>query len=66
MKTITIIIAKKDLFNDGKCFSKGKEYKVNGIITIEPSLMEKAATNDQGQPHIIGSWWREFTIKKRF
>jgi hypothetical protein len=60
----TIIIAKKDLYNGGKCFTKGKEYEVPGrIVLTEAGLMDRQVTNDQGEPHNIGSWWRDFTIK---
>lgn len=61
----TIIIAKKDLYNAGKCFTKGKEYEVPRVIKYEASLMDLSVINDQGQPHTIGSWWREFKIKKQ-
>lgn len=59
---MTIIEAKKDLYNGGKCFTKGKQYTVNGDVNITPGLMEKQTINDQGEPHIIGSFWREFKI----
>lgn len=58
----TKIRAKKDLYNKGKCFTKGREYEVEKEIRIEPSLMECTTTNDQGEKHLIGSWWREFKI----
>lgn len=58
----TTIKCKKDLFNGGKCFSKGKEYTINKIIHTEASLMELTTINDMGQPHVIGSWWRNFKI----
>jgi hypothetical protein len=58
----TIIEAKKDLYNAGKCFTKGKQYTVNGYITQPASLMEKYSTNDLNELHLIGSWWREFKI----
>lgn len=57
----TTIKAKKDLYNNGKCFSKGKTYEVETIIRTEASLMEKQVINDLGQPHIIGRW-KEFKI----
>lgn len=57
------IQAKKDLYNGGKCFTKGKQYEVKQVHT-EASLMDCQTTNDQGQPHLIGSWWREFKIVK--
>lgn len=58
----TIIRAKKDLYNGGKCFTKDKEYTVNKIITTTASLMDTQILNDQGEPHNIGSWWRNFEI----
>jgi hypothetical protein len=58
----TIVIPRKDLYNKGKCFTKGKEYTVNRVIKNEAGLMEASVINDQGEPHTIGSWWREFTI----
>lgn len=58
----TIIEAKKDLYNAGRCFTKGKQYEVMKPIQVEASLMDITTTNDQGQPHIIGSWWRDFVI----
>lgn len=61
---MTTIKAKKNLYNNGKCFTKGKEYTVSGNITNTASLMERVTTNDQGEPHIIGSWWRDFKIVK--
>jgi len=60
----TIIKAKKDLYNDGKCFSKGKEYEVDGMVKTEAGLMDKMTINDLGEDHIIGSYWREFKIVK--
>lgn len=61
---MTTIIAKKNLYNAGLCFTKGKKYQVNKDVSMEPSLMDCITTNDQGQPHQIGSWWREFKIEK--
>jgi hypothetical protein len=60
----TIIKAKKDLFNGGKCFTKGQTYEVSKNVNIEAGLMEATAINDQNEPHLIGSWWREFKIVK--
>ena len=62
---MTIIKAKKNLFdNDGKCFTKNKEYivKFDRPINTEASLMEAMVTNDFGEPHIIGNYWRDFII----
>ena len=58
----TIIKAKKNLYNGGKCFSKGKKYTVNHSLNTEAGLMDCQTTNDQNEPHLIGSWWREFKI----
>ena len=58
----TIIEAKKDLYNLGKCFVKGEHYTVNGYITNAAGLMEKYTTNELNEMHLIGSWWREFKI----
>lgn len=60
---VTTIKAKKDLHNFGKCFTKGKTYIVHAIITNPAALMELRTINDQDQVHIIGSWWRNFTIE---
>ncbi len=63
---MTTIIAKKDLYNGGKCFTKGKEYKIkfSRPITVEATLMDAHVINDLGQDHVIGGWWREFKISK--
>jgi hypothetical protein len=58
----TIIKAKQDLYNVGKCFTKGKTYVVHKRITTEASLMETKVMNDNDELHNIGSWWREFEI----
>ena len=62
----TLIKAKKDLFNSGKCFTKGRIYEVlndpYNEVRTEASLMEKRVLNDLDEEHLIGSWWREFTI----
>jgi len=57
---MTTIRAKKDLYNSGKCFTKGHEYEVERDINYLASLMDTSVINDMGQPHIIGSWWRDF------
>jgi len=59
---MTTIKAKKDLYNSGKCFTKGRKYEVSKKVTINASLMECQTVNDMGEPHLIGSWWREFEI----
>lgn len=58
---ITTIKAKKNMYNRGLCFTKGKTYEVSKIKT-EASLIDAMVTNDLGEPHIIGQWWRNFTI----
>lgn len=58
----TTIKAKKDLYNNGKCFTKGKTYEVNKQVKTESGLMDIQVTNDLNEPHLIGSWWREFKI----
>lgn len=61
----TIIRAKKDLYNKGKCFTAGREYIVKSNVKTEAGLMERIVINDQNEPHTIGSWWREFEIVKK-
>lgn len=58
------IEAKKDLYNQGKCFTKGKTYEVieSRNVKTEAGLMDLHAINDLGERHQIGSWWREFKI----
>lgn len=58
----TIIKAKKDLYNRGKCFTKGKEYLVQKILKNEAGLIETQVINDMNEAHIIGSWWKDFEI----
>lgn len=60
------IKAKKNLFNNGKCFTKGKIYTVESsrTINVEASLMEVTAINDLGEKHLIGSWWKNFELIK--
>lgn len=60
----TIIKPKKNLYNKGLCFTEGNLYEVSGHIQITASLMDKMTTNNMGEDHIIGSFWREFTIVK--
>lgn len=61
---MTIIKAKKDIYNAGKCFTKDKTYEVQKDCTAESSLMEATTINDLGEKHIIGSLWRDFKIVK--
>ena len=59
----TVIICKKDLYNCGKCFTKGRKYIVKGNAKSPAGLLDlMIEKNDMGEPHTIGSWWRNFTI----
>jgi len=58
----TTIKATKNLFNHGQCFTKGHLYEVDGLVKTAAGLMDRQATNDLGEPHQIGTWWRNFTI----
>jgi len=58
----TKIKAKKDLYNLGKCFTKGRTYELKNPIESVAALMEVTVTNDLGQRHTIGSWWRNFSL----
>jgi hypothetical protein len=58
---ITHIKAKKDLYNAGLCFKKGNIYELPQPVQTLAGLMEMTIDNDLGQPHIIGSFWRDFT-----
>jgi len=65
MDNKTIIKAKKDLHNGGLCFTKGKQYEIIGWpIHNQSDLIDAKVTNDMGQPHIIGMWWKSFKIVK--
>jgi len=61
----TIIIAKKDLYNGGKCFTKGQEYELNKVVHNQYELIDTTVTNDLGEPHIIGMYWKQFKIKNK-
>lgn len=61
----TTIKATKNMFNAGLCFTKGKEYVINKQLHNEASLIDIKTTNDQGEPHNIGGWWRNFKIVGR-
>ncbi len=58
----TLIRAKKNLFNAGQCFTKDKVYEIPKQIKDEYSLFDIQITNDLGEPHLIGSFWRDFEI----
>jgi len=59
---LTRITAKTNLYNRGKCFTKGKTYIVEKKIDTPAGLSSCQTVNDLGQPHIIGIWWRHFLI----
>ena len=61
---MTTIQAKKDLFNGGKCFTKGRTYTVNADVKTEAGLMDARTVNDLNESHIIGAYWRDFKIVK--
>jgi hypothetical protein len=61
---MTTIKAKKTLYNGGRCFTKGKTYETSKDVKTEAGLIEATVTNDLGEPHIIGMWWRQFEIIK--
>jgi hypothetical protein len=58
---ITHIKAKKDLFNNGRCFKKGRIYKLSDPVSSLAALMDVIVDNDLGERHYIGNWWRDFT-----
>lgn len=59
---MTRIKAKKDLFNGGRCFTKGKIYLVAKDVSSTAQLMDCKVINDQEEPHIIGNFWKDFKI----
>ena len=62
---MAIVKAKKDLYNGGKCFSKGKHYVTTGPkVVTNASLLDAKTINDLGEEHTIGSWWRFFRVIK--
>ena len=58
----TNIKAKIDLFNNGRCFTKGNTYIVPRRITNQYQLMNVTTENDLGEKHCIGLWYKEFEI----
>ena len=58
----TVVKAKKNLFNRGKCFTKGHIYVIDRTVKSQAGLMEARTYNDNNEPHIIGSWWRNFEL----
>jgi hypothetical protein len=58
------IKAKKNLYNSGRCFTKGNVYTFDTYKTIVNtySLIECIVTNDLGEPHIIGNYHKNFII----
>lgn len=57
---VTIIKAKENLYNIGQCFTKGKEYSVNGHVNS--LFYELTTVNDLGQRHGLGTWYKKFKI----
>ena len=58
-------IPKKDLFhplNNSPAFKKGKEYSPRNeyVTTFTP---ETTLINEQGEPHIVGNFFKHFTVK---
>jgi hypothetical protein len=60
----TKIKANKDLYNGGKCFTKGKTYQLRSPIKIIAEILGKQVTNDLGEPQVIGTWYRNFSLVK--
>lgn len=61
------IKATKDMFNAGKCFTKGETYEIINMHQthtpkVNAGLIDKQVINDQGEKHLIGSWWRNFKL----
>ena len=57
----------KDLYNMGKCFTKGNTYEIirthhTHTPKVNAGLIDKTVINDLGENHCIGSWWRHFKI----
>lgn len=61
----TKIKAKKDLYNGGKCFTKGEIYDLSNPIHVFHVLMNTSAINDMGERHTIGLWYRHFSLIKK-
>lgn len=61
---MTVIEAKKDLYNGGRCFTKGKTYTVSKHAKNQSELMDARAINDLKEPHVIGTFYRHFKIIK--
>ena len=60
----TRFIVRKDLYNGGKCFTKGKTYETESNVICEAGLMEATTINDRGEKHIIGGFWRDCKLVK--
>ena len=58
------IKGKKDMFNGGRCFTKGKTYSLLHYREVsEPyGLIDAHVINDMGERHLIGMWYRNFKI----
>ena len=48
----TTIKATKDLYNQGKCFTKGKTYEIAGSLQNTAGLIDRRVINDQGEAHV--------------
>ena len=59
----TQITAKKDLYNNGLCFTKGKTYDLPRPVSKLVELMDNTQViNDLGQSHLIGVWYKDFKL----
>lgn len=58
----TKIRCKKNLYNNGLCFSKGTVYECDFHIDNKTQLIDRIVWNDLKQPHMIGSWYKHFEI----
>lgn len=56
----------KDCYHsDGsRSFTKGEYYETGKVIHNKASLIDAVTTNDQGESHIIGTFWRHFRVLK--
>lgn len=59
------IRATKNLFNRGKCFTKGKTYQIRRDVKNTYELFDCMTTNDMDEVHIIGTWWKYFELVKQ-
>lgn len=52
----------KTLYNGGVCFTKGFFYDLPYPIANQHQLMNVQLINDMGEPHIISTWYKHFTL----